>query len=664
MKPGKSNLSISILISIVVLVSSCTRTANTSETPADTSISTAGLSEDFFSHPYFPHPDGWAEASSHGLRTLGNDETLADCLVCHDRDSTNLGSSGGTGTAPAGCKSCHAAFPHTEDWQDRANHAQYVLDNGTETCATTCHGTDLSGGLSNISCNTCHDNYPHSDTWQNIENHGRAALADTSSCVLCHGEDLTGGSSEISCTSCHSTYPHASNWKEKANHGQYVLDNSQSDCTGCHGTDLTGGESGVSCYQCHATYPHNGNWDNADEHGDTAKGNGSALCTNCHGDDLTGSDTDVSCYSCHSIYPHNGSAVTALYGSNWGSSTAHGSYVNTNGTEDCATECHGTDLSGGLSGISCLTGCHSVAYPHPANWNNTAAIGTIDFHGSVGYGSALTLCTTCHGDDLTGGTSRVSCFSCHENYPHLNANWIADGLDNLHATTFIDLAESGDTEECTVCHGTDYDRLVGGVKCTNCHENGVTHTTDWSVGSGHGTFFSTNFTSDSTEQYCKDCHGDPVTFTDTTTSYSSACSNCHSASKTLATTQTKTVLAAASSCYSCHWSYPHTRYQVEVSSGSSEIDVAWGPTVGTESGDEDGFYYGHAYYIMRNPNFTDASGNAPSAFAPFVSTGYEASMTSNTCGGGTAGSCHYDGARSTTNSLVETDLCTSYCHNN
>lgn len=651
------HLGLAIGLVILFFLTACNNGAGSVNLEPVASVSTEGLSADFFNHPYFPHPENWREPTSHGLRVISRANTINDCAVCHDKNSTNLGSSGGTGNAPAGCKSCHSVFPHDTNWGQGESHGQYVLNNGTGDCTGQCHGAGFDGGLSGVSCNRCHNVYPHVAGWQNKNKHGSAVLTlGQENCQSCHGEDLNGGTSKISCYSCHSDYPHASDWQTKAGHGQAVLVNGQDSCQGCHGEDLSGGDTGVSCMSCHATYPHDITWNQAAKHGITAKGSGKNLCKGCHGEDLLGGNTGVSCYSCHAVYPH---------ANNWDERASHGQYVVEQGDAECTGSCHGEDLSGGLSGISCLTGCHSAAYPHPNTWNNQAYRGTDDFHGQVAQGSGKTQCMTCHGNDFEGGTSGVSCFSCHENYPHLETNWLAEGPDNLHAATFIGLAQNNNTEKCTVCHGENYDREVGGIKCIHCHTSGITHMAGWSGGAGHGTFFSSQFTADDPDQYCQDCHGAPVKFTDTTSlSSASVCNNCHNiTSRTTLQTQ-ENLTATASSCYSCHWSYPHIGYEVQDAAGNTVIDAAWGPTVGDLSGSENGFYFGHVFYQLRNPGFTDTEGNLLGSLSPFVANGHESDIIANTCAGGTAGSCHDNGNRSTSNALANTVLCSSTCHQN
>jgi len=89
-------------------------------------------------------------------------------------------------------------------------------------------------------------------------------------------------------------------------HGAKVLDIGYNSCKGCHGADLSGGQCGVSCYtsSCHTIYPHAAEWNliNSENfHGDYLDSNPTAIenCKSCHGADLAGGRSGVSCFNCH-----------------------------------------------------------------------------------------------------------------------------------------------------------------------------------------------------------------------------------------------------------------------------------------------------------------------------------------------------------------------------
>ena len=80
-------------------------------------------------------------------------------------------------------------------------------------------------------------------------------------------------------------------------------------------------------------------------------------CTECHGSDLSGGIAGVSCTQCHL------GGVNSVHPVDWGSNiiNLHQDYATVNGTSSCANAfCHGTDLRGVVnSGPSCET-CHPL----------------------------------------------------------------------------------------------------------------------------------------------------------------------------------------------------------------------------------------------------------------------------------------------------------------
>ena len=100
---------------------------------------------------------------------------------------------------------------------------------------------------------------------------------------------------------------HPDDWNTKMSdnfHGSKVLEIGYNSCKGCHGSDLEGGKTGFSCFQCHQTYPHPEEWNLITEnnfHGKYFENNANAIeyCKGCHGNDLKGGRSGVSCYDCH-----------------------------------------------------------------------------------------------------------------------------------------------------------------------------------------------------------------------------------------------------------------------------------------------------------------------------------------------------------------------------
>lgn len=120
-------------------------------------------------------------------------------------------------------------------------------------------------------------------------------------------------------------------------------------------------------------------------------------------------------------------------------------------------ECHGVNFAGGTSGISCYS-CHS--YPHPAQWADSNAA---NFHGPIAKKEGNTKCQACHGADFSGGSSGVSCYQCHT-YPHREA-WQDMDSTGFHGQVVLAQGE----ENCQACHGTKYGGGTSGISCYDCH---------------------------------------------------------------------------------------------------------------------------------------------------------------------------------------------------
>ncbi len=417
---------------------------------------------------------------------------------------------------------------HPESWSQVGTenfHGTKVLTVGYSSC-TACHGENLDGGESKVSCFKCHISYPHEETWirkDDSDFHGKY-LKNLNwvlqNCRECHGQDYKGGSSEVSCFKCHASYPHSEGWLNSASenyHGSYVKQNEDiiTACEKCHGVDETGGRTGISCEKCHASYPHDENWMNESSenfHGKLlqALNWSTSSCQGCHGTDLKGGSSEVSCYTCHENYPHASEWITG--------DNSHGKYLQDNdySLESCQL-CHGSDNSGGTSEVSCFK-CHT-SYPHNDNWSVSSSA---DYHGAFlnGLSYDLTGCQLCHGTDLLGGSSEVSCYTCHENYPHVT-DWMNQNSDKFHG----EYVEEDDysSESCQNCHGTDYKGGTSNVSCYTCH-NGYPHKPDFYGNKGneefHGNYIrQANWSMDN----CKACHG--VDYSGG--SSGEACNKCH-----------------------------------------------------------------------------------------------------------------------------------------
>lgn len=422
----------------------------------------------------------------------------------------------------ANCSECHISTVSDNETVSDPNH--HV--NGTVDVAFVSDMVVQDG----VCSGTCHDVYHdgsswtngtfHPSSWEAPDQHGLSAKLQSQNCSSCHGEDLRGGRVGVSCDGCHEV-----GWR--------------SDCTYCHGgTDNTtgappediddsttllsfaehtthvtlGDHAAWGCEQCHTTPTdvlsegHLFTGDStpalaelnfmASLSGDGVyEGNGSCSNLYCHGNGvtngsaITGLVTD--CGSCHGTI----SAPDTL-------STVHANHL-LNGAS--CEECHNTtvldsqtildpmqhvdgekdvSLVAGISydGNSCTGNCHGAYHDtstwtvggfHPTGWEAP------DQHGLSAKLQSQD-CTSCHGTDLTGGLSGVSCDSCHQADWRSNCTYCHGGTDNttgappedidgssvsisfdehsVHVETTANHAAWG----CEQCHTTPTDVLSNG----------------------------------------------------------------------------------------------------------------------------------------------------------------------------------------------------------
>lgn len=225
-------------------------------------------------------------------------------------------------------------------------------------------------------------------------------------------------------------------------------------------------------------------------------------CKACHGNDLQGGSSGVSCGGCH-----------------------HSGWIGTHGEEyaadpDNCKACHGADLTGGLIAPSCA-GCHhdwsgshadedlntcqachgsitTCADCHHSGWTGT--------HGEE-YAADPDNCKTCHGDDLNGeGDQNRDCGYCH--HEEAVAPWQHGDYHTLP-----------DTDNCTNCHGAGFSganslvscfschSAISAFDCGDCHTSAATPYTD----SAHGnTSYGVDRSGTGTGGDCTHCHDLPA----------------------------------------------------------------------------------------------------------------------------------------------------------
>ena len=134
-------------------------------------------------------------------------------------------------------------------------------------------------------------------------------------------------------------------------------------------------------------------------------------------------------------------------------------------------ECHGTDLSGGVTKIGCSTNsCHSGNHPprdiiHPVLFKGTPDLNKA--HGGMAK-KDLIICQDCHG--TPGGAGSNSRF----NRPigSLTTGCEASGCHNdnmAHPKLWRGHVNSGNqANACALCHGASFEGGTG-PKCSSCH---------------------------------------------------------------------------------------------------------------------------------------------------------------------------------------------------
>jgi predicted CxxxxCH...CXXCH cytochrome family protein len=116
-----------------------------------------------------------------------------------------------------------------------------------------------------------------------------------------------------------------------------------------------------------------------------------------------------------------------------------------------------------------ILGCSEERSPtegmqvHPESWMDASSD---DFHGRKVVTVGLRSCRDCHGDDHTGGRSGVSCFTCHDSYPH-GGDWLAGSQPGFHGEYIRQ--HNWSLIVCRACHGLDYEGGSSGQSCNGCH---------------------------------------------------------------------------------------------------------------------------------------------------------------------------------------------------
>lgn len=221
-------------------------------------------------------------------------------------------------------------------------------------------------------------------------------------------------------------------------------------------------------------------------------------------------------------------------------------------------ECHGTDLRGGISAVSCFSvsrngiTCHAGGPSgHPAGWAAAgfhgaaakAAEGGITVSGQLSSTSSFLKCAQCHGAAYDGGIAQRSCLNvagCHGvsgGAPHPARPWFSTSGGVTHTT-----ADTGNAGQCAVCHtngahSTRVPHVGDATGASGCFNNTLCH---GAKAAPHSVPYANHYTAARGNfSYCLGCH---QVAANAVNSKPPGCQNCHLSSPVITST----------GCTSCH----------------------------------------------------------------------------------------------------------------
>lgn len=94
-----------------------------------------------------------------------------------------------------------------------------------------------------------------------------------------------------------------------------------------------------------------------------------------------------------------------------------------------------------------------------------------NFHGRKLVNNSMESCKDCHSSDYRGGTARVGCSTnnCHPGITVHTTDIMNPNSSAFHGS-FIQ-ARSWNMEQCTQCHGSNYNGGIVSPTCNSCHKN-------------------------------------------------------------------------------------------------------------------------------------------------------------------------------------------------
>ena len=217
---------------------------------------------------------------------------------------TNSDLSTGEGEGDDECGECHGtppAAPHPVATDCRACHAGTILADGKLDTAGGLHGNGTAD-TEYTGCDVCHGAppaAPHPEGDDCSACHPGTVLADG---TIDHaGGKHANGTVDAEISSCDACHGNPPAPPHPA----------ETDCSTCHGKtvladgsiDIEGGfhQNGA----VDVSSPHPEGYTAPDAHGADFNAGGPAACTDCHGTDLTGGTSGLSCETCHASFRTN-----------------------------------------------------------------------------------------------------------------------------------------------------------------------------------------------------------------------------------------------------------------------------------------------------------------------------------------------------------------------
>ena len=201
---------------------------------------------------------------------------------------------------------------------------------------------------------------------------------------------------------------------------------------------------------------------------------------------------------------------------------AHGSYAAPDG--GLCKSCHGENLDGGISAVSCASSsyngqsCH-VGGPafHPADWLNKTAIGTSTFHGTA-FQNGILSCALCHQPPDLNDPDGGKCYTCHfgTSGARTPGGWSHPLTHTDPVVTHSQFKGTSDEAICVNCHDTD--NQFGNMPTPFCHNcHGSSHSVP-SLDHNQVAPLQVDF-----DGNCSGCHS----IDGSAQSFAPACTTCH-----------------------------------------------------------------------------------------------------------------------------------------